>query len=83
MTPEEQWEIINTASFDTAVFTKIKSVVTAMASAEIEADELRTNVNDVPVKFSVEDVMLRIAIGTNTDNSAQVRMEIPAIWLES
>jgi hypothetical protein len=83
MTPEEQWALINVSTFDQAVFTKIKSVRTAMANAEIEADEIRTNVQGVPLKFSEEGEFLSISVGTDSSGKPQVPMKIPSVWLEA
>jgi hypothetical protein len=85
MTPEEQWAIINVATFDQAVFAKIKGVMTAMASAEVEADEIRTNVQGVPLTFAANNnsTWLETKIGKDAQNAPLVSMTIPLVWLEA
>jgi len=81
MNPEEQWEVINTAAFFGAMATKIKNVKSAMTSAEVDVDEVRTNVNGVPIKYNWYDSMLHVAVGEKNDKQPQVELNIPSSWL--
>lgn len=81
MTPEEQWALINTGAFFGAMSTKIKAVRTAMTSAEVEVDEVRTNVNNVPIKYNFFDSTIHIAVGEKNDKQPQVDLNIPSSWL--
>lgn len=84
MTPEEEWAIINTAGFDTTMFSKIKSVRTAMANAQVEdVAGLITNVQGVYLKFDEEGNFLSIEVGRDSQKQPQVTMKIPSIWLDS
>lgn len=83
MNPDEQWEVINVANFDTALFGKIKGVRSAMANAEIETDEIRTNVQDVPIKWAKQGDLLLISVGEDNQGKPLSSLTIPAIWTEA
>ena len=83
LTPEQEWEVINTSGFDQALNQKIKKVRASMNTEEVKAPQgVETNVNDVYVKFSEEGAFLDIAVGKNSEGSPQVSMKIPSVWLE-
>jgi hypothetical protein len=84
MTPEEEWEVINTAGFDQAMFAKIKAVRTAMLNAQVEdVAGLITNVQGVYLKFDEEGNFLSIEAGRDNQRNPQVEMKIPSVWLEA
>lgn len=79
---EQQWAEMNVAAFDQAVLGKVQTVRSAMTSAEVEADEIRTNVNGVPVKFREEGEYLVISVGEASGGDALASFRVPSVWLE-
>lgn len=83
MTPDEQWEVINVAGADQAIWNKVRTVRTAMASADVEADEWRTNINGVPISVREDGNFIEINVGTDSEGNPQVPLRMPKIWLEA
>lgn len=83
MTPDEQWAAINVPGADQAIWNKVRSVRNAMATAEVEADDWKTNINGVPILIRENGNFIEMDIGEDSEGKPQVALRMPKIWLEA
>jgi hypothetical protein len=84
LTPEEEWEIINTSTFDQNCRERINSIREDLTHHEAFAYKaIETNVDGVYVKFEEEVNFINVDCGHTAQGEPQVRIRIPIPWLET
>ena len=84
LTPEQEWEIINTPQFNLSLRKKIQDVRGALADNDAipTPPGVETNVDGVYVLFYEEGNFLDVSVGKTSEGHPQVVMKIPHVWLE-
>ena len=84
LTPEEEWEVINTAEFDNNCRGKINAIRQDLITNEAFAYKaIETNVDGVYVRFTEEVNFITVECGHTAQGTPQVSVKIPIPWLES
>lgn len=84
LTPEEEWEVINTSTFDTACRNRINAIRQDLIANEAYAYKaIETNVDGVYVKFQEEVNFILVDCGHTAQGEPQVSIKIPVPWLET